>query len=270
MINLEAIRCNNNTIRKNKDLTIYLINRDKEIQEPVVDTYYQFWNDILKRSECIEVISINSKVFFTENYTNNMFLEDDYDWNSKIFIFDDTPWNSLVNKFKSLGISLSGGSTVKRHLLSPIHMRLSRLLLIFEGHDKSYIRTIDSYKLNTIVHSKNSIKNFSKNKNILKLRNIFKNVEGYTKDWDLWLFLIFKTHPEKLESSDPVVSHHTNNDDYIIDADHVVEYLNQFPIDKRDCFNPKIMPNFYKNLEKYDTHYKNNEDDDDDDDVYVE
>lgn len=267
---LETIRFNNITIRNNKDLTIYTINRDKEIKEPEVFTYFQSWNDNLKRSESIEVININSKIFFTEKYTNEMFLDKDYDWNSKIFVFDDTPWNSLVNKFKSLGISLSGGSTVKRHLLSPIHMRLSRFLLILEGHEKSYIRTIDSYKLNTIVHSKNSIKNFSKNKSIWKLRNIFKKVEGYNNEWDLRLFLIFKTHPEKLESNEPDISNFTNKGGYIFDAEHVEKYFNKFPVDKRDCYNPKIMPDFYKNLEKYDTqhHYKNNEDDDDD--VYVE
>jgi hypothetical protein len=72
----------------------------------------------------------------------------------------------LVNRFKKLDIVLSGGSTVKRHLLSPIHMRLSRFLLILEGYQVSFDKTIDSFQINNLIHSVNVVENFSKNKNI--------------------------------------------------------------------------------------------------------
>lgn len=266
---LEIVRFNNIEIRRNKDLIIYRINRDPEMIEPVVTTYCQFWNDILRRSESIEVINISSKKFFTRNYTEKLFLDEEYDWTSKLFIFDDTPWNTLVNKFKSLNISLSGGSTVKRHLLSPTHMRLSRFLLILEGHEKSYQRTMQSFELNTTIHGNNSIKKFSKNPKIWKIRNIFKNVEGYTKKWDENLFLIFKNYQEKLlEYWEKILSDEIKNKGNTLNAINVEKFLSKYPIDKRDKFNPKIMTDFFKKLEKYDNkyHYKtniNNEDDDD-------
>jgi hypothetical protein len=115
----------------------------------------------------------------------------------------------LVNRFKKLDIVLSGGSTVKRHLLSPIHMRLSRFLLILEGYQVSFDKTIDSFQINNLIHSVNVVENFSKNKNIWKLRNAIKNTKKFNnEDIDTSIYLLNKIEPyftetyfEKIENN---------------------------------------------------------------------
>lgn len=139
---------------------------------------------------------MHRNTFFEKDFIDNILFNTEFELSSTMFIFEDMDWKSLVWFFKSMNITLSGGSTVKRHLLSTIHMRLSRFLLILEGFKPSFNNTLLSNNYNNIIHYHNSIENFSKNKDIFIIRNLIKNMEVFdNNEIDRRLYLLYKTMP---------------------------------------------------------------------------
>jgi hypothetical protein len=188
----------NQIFRANKTLEIFHIIKDplKEILEPSNTSLFQNINIKNEKLETIDFNEIPDHIFFTIKFTDELFFNFNSDLSTKIFFFEYTQWKILVRKFHDLGITLSGGSTTKRHLLSPVHMRLSSFLFIIEGYQESLDNTITSYQLNNLVHSFNVIENFSKNNDIWKLRNLIKKLDKYNEDEiDIRLFLLNKINP---------------------------------------------------------------------------
>jgi len=53
-------------------------------------------------------------------------------------VFEDTMWLAILACFKQYSIVISGGSPTKRHLLSPLHIRLSLFLFNLVGLEILY------------------------------------------------------------------------------------------------------------------------------------
>jgi hypothetical protein len=102
----------------------------------------------------------------------------------------------LVNRFKILNYTLSGGSTVKRHVLSPVQVNLSRFILGLEGLNEGLEKSRESFNINTKLHKNFILENFVKDKKIWYLRqyfNFFK--ESDEKSIIIKLYSIFKNSP---------------------------------------------------------------------------
>jgi len=65
--------------------------------------------------------------FFTEkNLQNCMFSSA---MNNTIFVFHNLQYRSVVNKFATFNYIISGGSNNKKHILSPVQLRLARFII---------------------------------------------------------------------------------------------------------------------------------------------
>ena len=114
-------------------------------------------------------------LFFSEQFIYKFLLNKDFKNLNKIFIFDDLDWKGLVQKFKSLNITLSGGSTVLRHSISPVQLNLIKFILDIESEEYSAERIIkNTFNLNKIIHKKNLIETFSKDHKIWLIRETFR------------------------------------------------------------------------------------------------
>lgn len=100
---------------------------------------------------------VNDYNFFTSSFFEKYIYAKKSKLIENVFIFEDLDWKGLVYHFKSLNITLSGGSTVKRHVLSPVQINLSRFLIGTEGLIESHSSTKESFKLSNIIHKKNLI-----------------------------------------------------------------------------------------------------------------
>lgn len=108
--------------------------------------------------------------FFTTWFLQKYLFSREYKLIENVYIFENLNWKSLVHLFSSLNITLSGGSTSKRQILSPVQMNLSRFLIGVEGLKESLTLTRDSFKLGSVLHKNNLIKNFSQDKKIWLIR----------------------------------------------------------------------------------------------------
>jgi hypothetical protein len=116
-------------------VVISITKKDTEIMEKE----YKGDNTIIKN------IIIPYNQFFTETGIKQFLIEEDFNitiikgTQQKeikpgiiIYSFEDTSWIEIKRKFKSLNISIGGGSNTKRHLLSSLHLKLSLFVLSLE------------------------------------------------------------------------------------------------------------------------------------------
>lgn len=123
----------------------------------------------------LNYILVLDQLFFTEEFLNdNLFSQKFNLLINSVFIFDHTEWKDLVHKFKILNITLSGGSTTKRQVLSPVQLNLARFLISIDGFKDSHKSVVESFNINEEVHNKVSINNFSKNYKIWLLREYIR------------------------------------------------------------------------------------------------
>jgi DNA-dependent RNA polymerase-like protein len=87
-------------------------------------------------NKTIQVISISHKKLFNEGFLKKLMLnkeiKSNYFQNDIIFIFEGYIWSSIVGFFRWNNFIVSGGSNTKRHMLSPVQLRLSRFLIAFQ------------------------------------------------------------------------------------------------------------------------------------------
>ena len=109
---------------------------------------------------------------------HNLFIKDNMSYNNVIFIFNGITWNNLVKILRSLNISIYGGNSSRRHLLSTVQSNLVKFLLLLNKLE------IDPDLLysNFIKFKKTSD---SLDKKIFSLEDlIFNKKNGYTEDDD--------------------------------------------------------------------------------------
>jgi len=89
---------------------------------------------------------------FRNNLLRDQVLNNTQLSNKIVFLFEDSSWNEIVSIFRFNNILISGGSSSKRHLLSPLQLRLSRILLPLElNRSYNLSKTInDSFHSNSM------------------------------------------------------------------------------------------------------------------------
>ena len=114
------------------------------------------------------------QLFFTEKFLDNSLFSNRFNLINSVFIFDYTEWKDLVHKFKKFNIELSGGSTTKRQVLSPVQINLARFLISVDGLKKSHNTVVNSFNLHEKIHKKVSINIFSKDYKLWLIREYIK------------------------------------------------------------------------------------------------
>jgi len=114
---------------------------------------YQMYRNIDNTASILN-ITIPFIDFFTERYIDKFLLHINdtfYDIHVKegtnnqkqgefkpgyvIYIFEETTWITILAGFRKNGISISGGSPTKRHILSPLQLRLAIFLISLYGEE---------------------------------------------------------------------------------------------------------------------------------------
>jgi len=112
-----------------------------------------------------------SNIFFTKAFFNEVIQGKTLEFYDKIFIFEDLDWKGLVKQFSDLNITLSGGSTVLRHTLNPVHLKLFRFISDIESVELPAEKLVnESFNLSKVIHKKNLIETFSKDYKIWLIR----------------------------------------------------------------------------------------------------
>ena len=97
------------------------------------------------------------------------------DLNQSIFIFKNCNWSTILENLYKYGVEVSGGSTVKRHIVSPIDFSLSIFLnaVSLNGYKDAVIST---HFLNKSLYESKFSKNIKNiyNKNLLRDRILYK------------------------------------------------------------------------------------------------
>lgn len=91
------------------------------------------------------VFNISHKDFFTKESLNILLLKNHNNSRFMIFHFENQTWANLLLNFRRFDIIVSGGSNTKRHILSPIQLRLAQFIVCLEGFSSSGV--VESFKL---------------------------------------------------------------------------------------------------------------------------
>jgi hypothetical protein len=92
----------------------------------------------------LKTISVTPEEFFNPTRTIQYFSRDLESQSNLIVMFRNTNWSSTLLQFRTIGMVISGGSTVKRHMLSPVQVRLIEFLKCWFGFDIMR-RIVESY-----------------------------------------------------------------------------------------------------------------------------
>jgi hypothetical protein len=248
----------NNFLRSDKTLEILHIFKDplNEILEPINNTVYQTINLKNEKLETIEYNKIPDHYFFNDHYINEIFFKDfspDFNISTKLFCFEDFQWKILVNRFKDLNINLSGGSTTKRHVLSPVQMKLAIFLQILDGFQDSINKSRESFNLANLIQKTNAIEMFSKNELIWEIRNILKDLykdKHKHIEIDIRLFLLNRINPNYiLNISTELKQKNENKIEEIC-----LDILNK-SFDKSELIDNKKVKSFLNTLKNCDSKY---------------
>jgi len=80
----------------------------------------------------IEIYTVSYSKLFTNLLFRDHVLKNTQLSNKIVFLFDESTLNEVVSMFRLYNILITGGSSSKRHLLSPLELRLSRVILPLE------------------------------------------------------------------------------------------------------------------------------------------
>jgi hypothetical protein len=137
---------------------------------------------------CIYTINqMPTTEFFEQSFIENIILNDNI--NNTIFIFYNLKYRSIIDSFALLKVRISGGSSSKKHTLSPVQLRLARFIFTISDFDSTAIadsfyfeknkqelnlvseeanlefnQTTEKIR-NNIIHQKNSNSNSNSNSN---------------------------------------------------------------------------------------------------------
>jgi hypothetical protein len=117
---------NNDTLVKRLDMvydsniSIFLISKN----------FIELRVEKLGDSKVFLVYSVPSDLFFTKQSIKEIIF-DNKNIHQCIFIFKDKDYGNIVADFNLYDIIISGGSNTKKHILSPIQLRLARFLIAY-------------------------------------------------------------------------------------------------------------------------------------------
>lgn len=82
---------------------------------------------------------ISTDNFFQKEILDRLVLENIENSKYMIYIFSNSTYLQIANAFRHYDIIISGGSVTKRHMLSPLQLRLSRFIIGKDGHNDSSV-----------------------------------------------------------------------------------------------------------------------------------
>jgi hypothetical protein len=136
-----------------KNLSIITVVK-KSLGKKILDKQFNGENSIIKN------IIVSYDDFFSQEGITKFVVEQDLpielnnNYNDEgtidvrssfiIYRFEETTWFEIKSRFKLFNINISGGSNVKRHLFSPLHLKLAIFILSLEKSN-SFQKVIDSF-----------------------------------------------------------------------------------------------------------------------------
>jgi hypothetical protein len=122
-----------------KNLVIITISK-KAKGEKILERYYKGEFSVIKN------IMVSYDYFFSNIGIKKFLIEQEYNievFNKEnniqeirpsfiIYRFEETTWLEIKSLFKQLNINIGGGSNVKRHLFSPLHLKLALFIICLE------------------------------------------------------------------------------------------------------------------------------------------
>lgn len=172
-------------------------------------------------------------------------------------------------QFRSIGITLSGGSVVKRQNFSTLHLNMARFILGTAGLIDSHNLTQESFRLSNTMHKKNLIENFSKNKKIWLIREKIRFSPLVNEYWLICklLFVISKNNPSAIDGILDNINVYEINQSLLSEMKMLastnpqVPFLNidtfSMPLDNWDLIHHPLEKRF-KNSEEVDKEIENN------------
>src|SRR5882724_6685973 len=106
------------------------INVSDEITKSETVNYW--WLLGIRKLIIIKVLKGETEELFTNLLFRDHVLKNTQLSNKIVFLFDESTLNEVVSMFRLYNILITGGSSSKRHLLSPLELRLSRVILPLE------------------------------------------------------------------------------------------------------------------------------------------
>lgn len=157
------------------------------------DSHYErmFIKNFSNDKKCnLKVLLINFERFFSLETLNYLFEENKEKSYEYIFFFENLNWKEICGYFFSCGIDISGGSNNKKHLLSPLQLKLSLFLSCVYGGSQASIEVKNSFHLPisdenkkelnySIKEYQNKYIDFAKSNEMLKSRLLLDGI--YTK-----------------------------------------------------------------------------------------
>nr|QWO71393.1 RNA polymerase [Termitomyces bulborhizus] len=166
-------------------IVVVIVGLDQDISNGVETIRYA-------GAQCvIEIVQAKRGYFFSDKCFQ-FFLKENKEKNYEVFlVFKNISWNTICANFAKKDLDISGGSTNKRHLLSPIQYKLSIFLYLIKGNFSS--QTVRSsfhkkreegdkkrmdYNSKELKKAKNELKNPKKSEeNSVEIKNNTDNEE---------------------------------------------------------------------------------------------
>jgi hypothetical protein len=118
-----------NTVYNNKLKIIIITNKFEKVET------YKIGNSFTSN---YTVFIVPSKEFYNKKLIDEAFLNNNY-INHSIFMFENLDYREIVANLAMFNIIISGGSNSKKHILSPIQMRLARFIIAISSFSGSEI-----------------------------------------------------------------------------------------------------------------------------------
>nr|AWA82153.1 hypothetical protein [Cantharellus cibarius]AWA82185.1 hypothetical protein [Cantharellus cibarius] len=109
--------------------------------------YTQSYEEILSNSIYMDIkmVFVSIDEFFTEHWINTLIIDNKFHNQDIIYNFIGIDWHEILIRFKINNIRISGGSTTKRHILSPVQLRLGQFITLTFGVNHS--NAIESFQI---------------------------------------------------------------------------------------------------------------------------
>jgi hypothetical protein len=184
-----------NTVYKNKLLIIYITNSVETIEAKKIGNFF---------TSDYSLLLVPEKEFYSESFIKDAFIHNK-DMNQTIFVFENLFYGQIVCNLALFKITTSGGSNSKKHILSPIQLRLARFVISIS--DFSGIEVATSFHIGQIT----SRVNWKDQRN----KNLITSISE--EDRNSILF----TAPRKIESPQKEEENQDNNTSYNKVADKI-------------------------------------------------
>lgn len=219
--------------------------------------------DGLEKNSLIENIGYNL-IYYYINF--DLFFKTFNDLNKKesfkpIYVFENYLWEEIVTRFKKIDIIISGGSTNKKHLLSPIEIKLSQFILLLKGfnwanavnsfynnrvYDNTSYKDIDNF----FIENNNNNILYDKNKSIIELNKEYEDTSSINFNKKQNIKYLLKLNKRSYHTSSLSKNIHKDNNilSYMESLREIINNNNLTSYDKQKIIEKSWLKNFKNKL----------------------